>query len=285
MRHARARLLIIGGSDSGGGAGVQADIKTATVFGVYAATAITAVTVQDTLRVHAIHPVPASIVRDQIACVLDEIGADAIKIGMLGSARVVVAVADILKEKARGIPLVLDPVLVSTSGTALLEKRAIACLNAQLVPLATLLTPNIPEAEALAGISARNAAEMKTAAEKLRALGAKAVLVKGGHGRGGTVKDILVWDGGVESFLFPRIRSPHTHGTGCSLASAIASGLAQGQTLPLAVGAAREFVQAALESSAGFGRGPLNHLHGIAGVPNKPRANIARASKVSVRNQ
>ena len=271
MRPSPPRLLVVAGSDSGGGAGIQADIKTATALGVYAATAITAVTVQDTLRVHAIHAVPASVVRAQIACVLADIGADAIKIGMLGSAAVVAAVADILAKKARGIPLVLDPVLASTSGTPLIEARAISVLKERLFPLATLLTPNIPEAEALAGVSVRDAAGMKRAAEKLRALGAKAVLVKGGHGKGGTVKDVLVWTGGVESFLFPRIRTVHTHGTGCTLATAIACAIANGQSLPLAVGAAREFVQNALESrrKIGRGRGPLDHL---------ARSEVARAS-------
>ncbi|MGH6888203.1 MAG: bifunctional hydroxymethylpyrimidine kinase/phosphomethylpyrimidine kinase [Rhizomicrobium sp.] len=265
MRRAPARLLIVAGSDSGGGAGIQADIKTAMALGVYAATAITAVTVQDTLRVHAIHPVPACIVRDQIACVLDDIGADAIKIGMLGSVETVEAVADVLQDSARGIPLVLDPVLVSTSGTPLLEERAISVLKERLFPLATLLTPNIPEAATLAELRVRNADEMRSAGEKLRALGPSAVLVKGGHGEGETVIDILLWKNGIETFESPRIHTAHTHGTGCTLATAIACGIANVLPLLSAVRRGREFVQRAIESSPGFGHGhgPLNHLQEI----------------------
>jgi hydroxymethylpyrimidine/phosphomethylpyrimidine kinase len=265
LTHAPARLLIIAGSDSGGGAGIQADIKTATVSGVYAATAITAVTVQDTARVRAIHPVPASIVRDQIACVLDDIGADAIKVGILGSAETVEAVADVLQEKARGIPLVLDPVLASTSGTPLLESDAIAVSKERLFPITTVLTPNIPESEVLAEIRVRNPDEMKRAAEQLRSLGPGAVLIKGGHGEGETVLDILLWEGGFEEFEFPRLGTPHTHGTGCTLATAIACGLAKGLHLPLAVRNARMLLQRMLESAPGLGkgRGPVDHMYSI----------------------
>ncbi|HEY3777054.1 MAG TPA: bifunctional hydroxymethylpyrimidine kinase/phosphomethylpyrimidine kinase [Rhizomicrobium sp.] len=265
MKPAPARVLIIAGSDSSGGAGIQADIKTATALGAYAATAVTAVTVQDTVRIHAIHPVPASIVRDQIACVLDDIGADVIKVGMLGSADIVAAVADILQEKARGIPLVLDPVLTSTSGTPLLEETAISVLKERFLPLTMLLTPNIPEAEALARMYVRKTDEMRSAAEKLRMLGPQAVFIKGGHAEGETVEDILVWQGGVETFEFPRVHTSNTHGTGCTLATAIACGLANGMPLALAVRRARGFVQNALKDAHGFGRGygPLNHLHGI----------------------
>src|SRR5262249_28113235 len=159
----------------------QADIKTATAFGVYASAAVTAVTVQDTRAVHAIHEIPAGIVRDQIACVLDDIGADAIKIGMLGSAAAVQAVADVLQSKAQERPLVLDSVLASSSGTLLLEENAIAVLKASLFPLAMLVTPNIPEAETLAGVPIRDTDDLQRAGEELRSLGPSAVLVKGGH--------------------------------------------------------------------------------------------------------
>jgi hydroxymethylpyrimidine/phosphomethylpyrimidine kinase len=265
LKQAPARLLIIAGSDSSGGAGIQADIKTATALGVYAMTAITAVTVQDTTGIHAIHPVPAAVVRDQIACCLADIGADAIKIGMLGTAETVETVADILRDQARGIPLVLDPILASTSGTALLEERAISVLKEQIFPLVTMLTPNIPEAETLARMPVRNSDEMRSAAEKLHALGPEAVLVKGGHREGETVNDILLWKGGVEMFQFPRVHTRDTHGTGCTLATAIACELANEQPLPMAVRRAREFVQNALKSAPGFGRGhgPLNQMHGM----------------------
>jgi hydroxymethylpyrimidine/phosphomethylpyrimidine kinase len=259
------RLLVIAGSDSGGGAGLQADIKTASTFGVYAMTAVTAVTAQDTVVVHTIFPVPASLVRLQIRCCLADIGADAIKIGMLGSADIAGAVADSLEYDARGIPLVLDPVLASTSGVTFLDERGMAVLRDRLVPRATLLTPNIPELEALAAMPASDGKEILAAAQTLRALGAQAVLVKGGHASHAMIEDRLFWEGGAETFAFPRIETRHTHGTGCTLATAIACGLAEGLSLPLAVGRARKFVQTAIETAPGFGHGhgPLNHLCAI----------------------
>jgi hydroxymethylpyrimidine/phosphomethylpyrimidine kinase len=266
LKRAPARLLIIAGSDSGGGAGLQADIKTATVLGVYASSAVTAVTVQDTRGVHAIHEIPTSVVREQIACVLDDIGSDAIKIGMLGSAANIEAVAEALESRVGKIPVVLDPVLTSTSGTVLLDEGAISVLQARLLPLATLLTPNIPEAEKLTGIPAKDPVGMRKAGEGLRALGVSAVLVKGGHASGDIIEDVLVDDEGVRSFGSPRIGSRNTHGTGCTLATAIACGLAQGMTLVDSIDRARTFVQEAIRSAPGFGRGghgPLNHLCNI----------------------
>jgi hydroxymethylpyrimidine/phosphomethylpyrimidine kinase len=259
------RLLVIAGSDSGGGAGIQADIKTACAFGVYAMTAVTAVTAQDTLAVHSIYPMPASLVREQIACCLDDIGADAIKIGMLGSAEIAEAVANILERDARGIPLVLDPVLVATSGTKLLDERGLAVLRDRLIPLATLVTPNIPEAETLTGRSVVNGDSVLAAAQFMRALGAKAALIKGGHSTAAVIEDRLVWEGGDELLAFPRVDSCHTHGTGCSLATAIACGLAEGISLPQAFGRAREFVQRSIETAPRLGRGngPLNHLNAV----------------------
>jgi len=254
-------LLCIAGSDSSGGAGIQADIKTATAFGVYAMTAVTAVTVQDTKGVRAIHPVPAKIVREQIEACLADIGADAIKIGMLGSRAIVGAVADALEKYARKIPIVLDPVMVSTSGAPLLARNAVATLKARLLPLAALVTPNIPEAQALTAMRGSHRDEAERAGRALIAMGARAALIKGGHATRATIDDVLVWKGGVEVYAFPRLKTRHTHGTGCTFATAIACGLAQGMSLPLATGRAREFVQAAIETAPGLGRGhgPLNH--------------------------
>jgi hydroxymethylpyrimidine/phosphomethylpyrimidine kinase len=256
------RLLIVAGSDSSGGAGLQADIKTASLFGVYAMTAVTAVTVQDTRCIHSIELLPAKIVRDQIRVCLNDIGADAIKIGMLGSADIVNAVAGAVKKLARGVPIVLDPVLISSSGKRLLSRDALAAFKSDLLPLATLVTPNLPEARALAGMRGTDRRAAETAARKLIAMGADAAMIKGGHATRSTVDDVLVWSGGLEIYAFPRIRTKHTHGTGCVLSTAIACGLAKGESLPLATGRAREFVQHAIETAPGLGHGhgPLNLL-------------------------
>ncbi len=257
-----ARLLIIAGSDSGGGAGIQADIKTASAFGVFAMTAVTAVTAQNTLGIRAIHAVPPAIVREQIEATLEDIGADAIKIGMLGSASIVKAIAGALAKYAGKIPIVLDPVMASTSGSKLLPDNAVAALKKHLFPLAALVTPNIPEAKALVGMGSSRRDEAERAARKLMALGAKAALIKGGHSTSATIDDVLVWQRGVEIYAFPRIKTKHTHGTGCTFSTAIACGLAQGLSLPLATGRAREFVQKAILTAPGLGRGhgPLNHF-------------------------
>lgn len=261
------RVLIIAGSDSGGGAGIQADIKTVTALGGFAATAITALTAQNTTGVQAIHEVPADFVRQQISSVLDDIGADAIKIGMLHRADIIDAVADILDEKAPAIPLVLDPVMVATSGARLVEDQAQAVLTRRLLPRADLLTPNAPEAEALSGMSVTATNDVEAAADALRGLGARAVLMKGGHLSGDDVLDLLFADGvPPERFQGPRIDSRNTHGTGCTLASACAAGLAQGLTLSAAVRRAHGYVRRAIETAPGYGRGhgPLNHGHAIA---------------------
>ncbi|MGD0143329.1 MAG: bifunctional hydroxymethylpyrimidine kinase/phosphomethylpyrimidine kinase [Rhizomicrobium sp.] len=265
MRERPTRLLVIAGSDSSGGAGIQADIKTATALGAYAMTAITAVTAQDTSGIHAIHPVPAAIVREQIAWTLADIGADAIKIGMLGSADIVEAVADVLMVRAKNIPLVLDPVMASTSGTPLLDEAAIAAMKARLFPLATVVTPNLPEAEILADIPIHTRDDAARAAEILRAGGAKAVLVKGGHTEEIEISDLLYDASGSHRFESPRIDTRHTHGTGCTLATAIAVGLGQDLALRDAVERARRFVYDAIETAPGFGagHGPLNHMHAI----------------------
>jgi hydroxymethylpyrimidine/phosphomethylpyrimidine kinase len=260
----KGRVLIVAGSDSGGGAGIEADIKTVTALGAYAATAITALTAQNTLGVHGILPVPAAFVRREMAAVLGDIGADCVKTGMLHDAAIVAAVADGLDELAPSVPLVIDPVLVATSGTRLLDEAALGLLKARLIPRATVLTPNLPEAEALLGRSIA-AAEMEEAARALQALGAGTVVLKGGHVPGGTVRDVVAE--GAASYVLesPRLETRHTHGTGCTLASAIAAGIAQGMALRPAIERARRFVQRAIENAPGYGKGkgPLGHAHGL----------------------
>jgi len=261
----RGRVLVIAGSDSGGGAGIQADIKAIMAMGGYAATAITAVTAQDTLGVHDILTLPVGLVRRQIAAVLDDIGADAIKTGMLGEADIVAAVADEITHRAPGVPLVVDPVMIAKGGAALLASSALDALRTRLLPLATLVTPNIPEAEALLG---RRIGDPVEAAMALRQF-ASAVLLKGGHGEGEIVVDVLAHAHGVERIERPRIASRHTHGTGCTLASAIAAGLAQGMTLLDAVSRARDYVQEAIRTAPGYGagQGPLNHNARVVQAP------------------
>jgi hydroxymethylpyrimidine/phosphomethylpyrimidine kinase len=260
-----ARVLIVAGSDSGGGAGIQADIKTVTALGAYAMTAITAVTVQDTLGVHGVHAVPVGVIRGQITRVLDDIGADAIKTGMLVSAEVVNMLADILRTRAGAIPIVVDPVMIANGGAKLLDDDAVAVFKKKLLPLATVVTPNAPEAAALTGLKVEAVDGLVAAGKALLALGAHAALVKGGHLAGNTITDALVTKGGVQLFRSARIASTSTHGTGCTLASALAASLAQGFSLEDAVARARRFVQEAIRTAPGFGHGngPLNHLHSI----------------------
>lgn len=253
------RVLIIAGSDSGGGAGIQGDIKTVTCLGGYAATAITALTAQNTQGVFGIHEVPDDFIRQQITLVLDDIGADALKTGMLHKASVIDTVANTLAGYT--IPLVLDPVMFAKGGAALLQPEAIATLKSRLIPMAAIITPNIPEAEHLSGIPIGGIDDMRRAADKILKLGCKAVLMKGGHLDGDTVTDILVSTDGSEIFTQPRFSTPHTHGTGCTLASAIATGIAQAMPLSAAVRRARDYVRKAIESAPGLGKGhgPLGH--------------------------
>jgi hydroxymethylpyrimidine/phosphomethylpyrimidine kinase len=257
----KGRVLIIAGSDSGGGAGIQADIKSVTALGAYAATAITALTAQNTLGVHGVHPVPLDFLRLQLECVLADIGADAIKTGMLADAATIALVAGVLVERARGIPLVVDPVMVAKGGQALLAPDAVGTLKRKLLPLASLLTPNLPEAEVLSGMPIRDLDAMRHAAAAMLTLGVPAVLLKGGHMDGDTVIDLLATEAGIEEFSSPRIATRHTHGTGCTLASAIAAGLAQGMTARDAVTRARAYVHAAIATAPGLGagHGPINH--------------------------
>jgi hydroxymethylpyrimidine/phosphomethylpyrimidine kinase len=257
----KGRVLIVAGSDSGGGAGIQADIKAVTAMGAFAATAITALTAQNTEGVHGVVAIEPAFIAQQIEVVLSDIGADALKTGMLHSAEVIGTVAASLKKHAPGVPLVVDPVMIAKGGHRLLMSEAEAALRDTLLPMAALLTPNLPEAEVLAGFSVRVEADMRRAAERLAALGAKAVLMKGGHLEGERIVDLLFHDGRFDRFEEGRIQSRNTHGTGCTLASAIAAGLAQKMSLLDAVARARAYVRRAIETAPGFGHGhgPLNH--------------------------
>jgi hydroxymethylpyrimidine/phosphomethylpyrimidine kinase len=241
-------ILIIAGSDSGGGAGIQADIRTVTLLGGHAMTAITAITAQNTLGVQAVHPVPTEMVLQQMDSVIGDIGVDAVKIGMIGSAQTAAAVADRLAA-LEGVPIVFDPVMVATSGSVLADEATIAAFE-RLMALATLVTPNIPELAALGG-------------EQIAARFATHVLAKGGHGEGPMLTDRLIGPQGVaKAWSNARIDTPHTHGTGCTLASAIATGLGQGRDMVDAIERARKYVREALNIAPGLGQG-----HGPMGAP------------------
>lgn len=257
----KGRVLVIAGSDSGGGAGIQADIKAITAMGGFAATAVTAITVQNTLGVTAIHPVPLDVLRGQIDAVLDDIGADVIKTGMLGNADVVTLVADRLQACEPPVPLVLDPVMVATSGDALVDDGTETAIRDRLLPLAFLVTPNIPEAEKLTGLVVEDISGQLDAANRLVEMGARAALVKGGHLKGNVVTDVLVSARGMELMERPRLPGRNTHGTGCTLASAIAGLLADGAALPDAVRRAGDYLHEAIARAPGFGagHGPVNH--------------------------
>jgi hydroxymethylpyrimidine/phosphomethylpyrimidine kinase len=255
---AEGRVLVIAGSDSGGGAGVQADIKTIMALGGYAASAITVVTVQDTTGVHETWPVPPRIVAAQAKAVLADIGADTIKVGILGEAGE--ATADLLDEWPN-IPLVLDPVMSAKGGSPLASPHAIDLIKTRLMTRAALLTPNAPEAAALTGLAVETTDDLGRAGEALLAAGCQAVLMKGGHVPGEVVVDLLMTSGVETRFESARQRTRHTHGTGCTLASACAVGLAQGLGLTEAVSRARAYVTEAILRAPGYGHGagPLNH--------------------------
>ena len=256
------RILVIAGSDSSAGAGLQADLKTAQAFGVYAQTAVTAITVQNSRGVRAVQALAPELVRGQIEAALEDIGADAIKIGMLGSAAIAETVADALEHVI--LPLVLDPVLLSTSGAALLDMAGVETLKRRLLPRATLLTPNLPEVEALIGIDAGSEHGIRNASQAFALLGCCNVLFKGGHGDGPTVRDMLVEGMARSIFEAPRQQTRHTHGTGCTLATAIACGLAEGLALADATARAHAYVQDAIRAAPGLGsgHGPLHHRPG-----------------------
>jgi hydroxymethylpyrimidine/phosphomethylpyrimidine kinase len=261
MTSPSGRVLIIAGSDSGGGAGIQADIKAVTALGGFAMTAITAVTVQNTLGVHGVHGVPLDVVEAQARVVLEDLGADAIKTGMLATVDTVELVATLLDGPAAGLPAIIDPVMIAKGGSALLEERAIEAVRSALVPRSALLTPNAPEAEALTGLVVSDIDGQRRAGERLLQLGARGVLMKGGHVPGETVVDLLMTADGETTFEGPRLHTRHTHGTGCTLASACAAGIAQGLSLPEAVARAWAYVAEAIRRAPGFGQGhgPLDH--------------------------
>jgi len=254
-----ARILAIAGSDSGGGAGIQADIKTITALGGYAMTAVTAITVQNTLGVTGIHAVPPEIVAAQIRACTDDIGVDAIKIGMLGNEATINAVADVLAGVS--VPIVLDPVMIAKGGAALIEDEAVWAMMQRLLPLARVITPNVPELIALTETEIEDSADVLLAAQELLNAGPRAVLAKGGHLDGEVVTDWLVTRHGHQAFSDTRIETRHSHGTGCTLASALACSLGQGLALPEAVARARSYVRLALRAAPGLGQGhgPLGH--------------------------
>ncbi|TFG87702.1 MAG: bifunctional hydroxymethylpyrimidine kinase/phosphomethylpyrimidine kinase, partial [Hyphomicrobiales bacterium] len=255
------RVLTVAGSDSGGGAGIQADLKTITLLGAYGMSAITALTAQNTRGVSGIHPCPTDFVARQMDDVLSDIGADVLKTGMLFSAEIVAAVADAIKHYA--LPAVIDPVMIAKGGAPLLKPDAVAVLREQLIPCAYLLTPNLPEAEALVGFPVRNEIEMGKAARHLQNLGARNVLLKGGHLET-TAVDLLLAGNELHRFPSERLTTRHTHGTGCSYAAAIATLLARGESLLQAVTLGKQFIHEAIRTAPGLGagHGPVNHWQG-----------------------
>ncbi len=298
--HAPPRLLTIAGSDSGGGAGIQADLKTFAAHGVYGMSAVTAVTAQNTRAVTAVHEIPGEVVAAQIEAVFEDLGVDGVKIGMLASSGIVRAVAQCLRrwsdsEGRTGRlspPIVLDPVMVAKSGDPLLADEAVEALSEDLVPLATLVTPNLPEAARLTGLPVGSADERRAAARALAGRG-PAVLLKGGHGEGDEVEDLLVTpetedgDGRVHAFRHARIESRSTHGTGCTLSSAIAARLASGEPLERAVEGGIDYLHGAMVSAypLGSGHGPVDHLYRLGAAPGgsaSPSADRPRADRETV---
>lgn len=255
------KALTIAGSDSSGGAGIQADLKTFTVHGVYGASAITALTAQNTTGVLGIEVVPAEFVRLQIDAVMNDIGADAVKTGMLANAEIVAVVVEALR-RHRVQRLVVDPVMVAQSGARLMDRAAVEAVIDALIPSALLVTPNIPEAEALLGSEIRCGGQMREAALAIRAMGASACLLKGGHLDGADAVDVLASADGVEEISTPRLPSRHTHGTGCQLAAAITANLARGFELRRAVHEAKRFITVAIAHglALGHGDGPANPM-------------------------
>ena len=256
------RVLIVAASDSGGGAGIQADLKTVMALGGYATTAITALTAQNTRGVFATHAVPADFVAHQMRVVLEDIGADVIKIGMMANAEIIEAVSDVLESPlARGIPVVVDPVMLAKDGTPLLDHAGFDAMKRRLALLAFLLTPNLPEAEALTGAPVRDPEDREHVAKMLLSLGSQNVFLTGGHLSGNRIIDVLVGEFGHHEYRHPRIDTKHTHGTGCTLASAVATGIALGKPLPQAIEEAEAYLEAAIRAAPGLGQGqgPLGH--------------------------
>lgn len=255
-----AKALTIAGSDSGGGAGIQADLKAFSANGVFGTSALTAITAQNTVGVTAVHPIPVNVVGAQIEAVLTDIRPDAIKIGMLFSPELIETVASALEDYDG--PVVLDPVMIAKSGDALLQDEAVDALKSIILPRADLVTPNLPEAVRLLGADEDPA----TQAKALQALGLKAVLIKGGHAEGDICTDLLITKNGSHEFSAPRIDTRNTHGTGCTYSSTIAANLAKGMEMPKAVETAHSYLHAAIKAAdeidIGAGHGPVHHFHG-----------------------
>ena len=259
------KAMTIAGSDSGGGAGIQADLKTFAALGVYGTSVLTAITAQNTVGVTAVHEVPTEIIIAQIDAVLTDIGADAVKTGMLASSAIIETVAGEM-ERRQVRWLVVDPVMVAKSGDSLLREDAVDVLRSRLLPLAAVVTPNIPEAEALTETKIDSDAGMRRAAEKIVRMGARTVVVKGGH-REGPATDLFYDGSGFREFSAPRIDTANTHGTGCTFASAVAAGLARGMDVADSVALAKDYVTEAIRRSfpIGRGHGPLNHFYKLWG--------------------
>ena len=267
MAETIANILSIAGSDPSGGAGIQADLKTFAACGTYGMAVLTALTAQNTRGVSAVHPVPSAFVAAQVADVFRDVRVDAVKIGMIASAEIAEAVADALAPH-RTIPVVLDPVMIAKGGSSLLAAEAASVLKRRLLPLAAVLTPNLPEAAALLGeAEAVDRAGMEDQARRLLALGPKAVLLKGGHLPGGESPDVLATAEGARWFEGVRVLTRNTHGTGCSLSSALAAELGKGRSLAEAVATAKRFIAGAVRGadalSVGSGHGPLHHFHAL----------------------
>ncbi len=253
--------LTIAGSDSGGGAGIQADLRTFHAHGVFGTSAITAITAQNTTGVRAVETLPVAIIRAQIDAVADDFSLAATKIGMLATSEIIRAVADAIRARALG-PVVLDPVMVAKGGDALLQPEAVAALRDELLPLATVITPNVPEAEVLTGQRIASLADMHAAARALLARGVRAVVIKGGHlEREPLAIDVIADANGIEELSAVRINTPHTHGTGCTFAAATAARLALGDDLRTAIRGAKAYVRRAIERAPGLGHG-----HGPLGI-------------------
>lgn len=267
-----AIAVTIAGSDSGGGAGIQADLKTFSALGVYGASVLTALTAQNTLGVTAVHDIPADFVRAQMDAVFSDLDVAAVKIGMLSQPAIIDAVAAGLEAHA-GPPIVLDPVMVAASGDPLIADAAVSDLIDMLIPMADLITPNLHEAARLLdGSVAPDRKTMEAQADELIGLGARSVLIKGGHGKGGTCDDFLLTRSGGRWFSGPRFETRNTHGTGCTLSSAIAAGLAKGAALEEAVAAAKDYISAAIAAAdtlnIGSGHGPVHHFHHFWSKPS-----------------
>ncbi|MCC6002043.1 MAG: bifunctional hydroxymethylpyrimidine kinase/phosphomethylpyrimidine kinase [Pararhodobacter sp.] len=269
--------LTIAGSDSGGGAGIQADLKTFSALGVYSASVITALTAQNTRAVTMVEPASPAMIAAQMAAVFDDLAIGAVKLGMLGGPETIATVADgLAAAAARGVPMVLDPVMVAKSGARLLPDAALHALRARLVPVATLLTPNLPEAADLLDTApASTEHAMAEQGRALRRMGAQAVLMKGGHGAGEVCIDLLITDAGITRLTARRQTTRNTHGTGCTLSAAIAAGLVQGMTLEQAVRRAHDYLQGALSGADtlgigdGTGHGPVHHFHAVWPVSDR----------------